>query len=98
MVKLSSSNPEIFRNVGHSNGNLFQINHCLYPDLSRPSAKSLYKGSLKLAKTTIDENEIVETQTECQMYQLGLFTLIRVVIMKLPARVELQYLFRISYL
>ena len=32
------------------------------------------------------------------MYQLGLFTLIRVVIMKLPARVELQYLFRMSYL
>ena len=37
MVKLSSSNPEIFRNVGHSTGNLFQINHCLYPDMSRPT-------------------------------------------------------------
>ena len=49
-------------------------------------AQSLYKESLKLAKTTIYENEIVETQTECQTYQLGLFTLIRVVIMKPSAK------------
>lgn len=56
-----------------------------------------YKGSLKLAKTIFYENEIVETQTECQTYQLGLFTLIRVVIMKPSANVKIPYLFLKSY-
>ena len=54
--------------------------------VSTVDAQPLYKGSLKLAKTTFYENEIVETQTECQTYQLGLFTLIRAVIMKPSAK------------